>query len=51
MKVLAIRTDEPEARLYLFENKDKLNSIKWQAHRQLTETIHNRINEILDESS
>ena len=48
MKILAIRTDKLEAELYLFENKNKLNSIKWQAHRQLAETIHIKIKEILD---
>ncbi|MEX0881368.1 MAG: tRNA (adenosine(37)-N6)-threonylcarbamoyltransferase complex dimerization subunit type 1 TsaB [Candidatus Saccharimonadales bacterium] len=48
MKILAIRTDKPEAELYVFENKNKLRSIKWQAHRQLAETIHIKIKEILD---
>ena len=48
VKILTIRTDKPEAELYLFENKNKLNSIKWQAHRQLAETIHIKIKEILD---
>ncbi|MBI2285845.1 tRNA (adenosine(37)-N6)-threonylcarbamoyltransferase complex dimerization subunit type 1 TsaB [Candidatus Saccharibacteria bacterium] len=51
MKVLAIRSDKPEAELYIYEGKDRLAEVKWQAHRQLTETIHNRINEILDSSS
>lgn len=51
MKILAIRTDKPEAELYVYESQKKLAEIKWQAHRQLAKTIHKKINEILDVSS
>ena len=51
MKILAIRTDKPETELYLFKDKQKLAEIKWEAHRQLTETVHGQIDKILDLSS
>ena len=51
MKILVIRTDKTEAELYIYEGKDKLAETKWQAHRQLAETISDRIREILDSSS
>ena len=46
--ILALRTDKPEAELYLYEGNKKLAEIKWDAHRQLAETIHKQINEILN---
>ncbi len=51
MKVLAIRTDEPQAELYLYDGPKKLADFKWQAHRKLAETIHQQITKILNESS
>src|SRR3989304_2310461 len=51
MKVLAIRTNKPEAELYTYRGKEKLAKIKWQAHRQLAETIHKQIDKILNKSS
>lgn len=47
MLSLAIRTDKPEAELYLFEDNKALGDIKWEAHRQLSETIHKKIEELL----
>lgn len=49
--ILALRTDKPKAELYLFKDEKKLAEIKWQAHRQLAETIHKQIDKILDKSS
>lgn len=51
MTILAIRTDKPEAELYVYEGQKKLGEIKWQAHRQLAETIHKQVYKILDKSS
>jgi tRNA threonylcarbamoyladenosine biosynthesis protein TsaB len=51
MIVLALRTDKPEAELYLFDSQKKLAEIKWQAHLQLAETISTKIEEILNKSS
>lgn len=48
MIILTIRTDQPEAEIGLFSDGQKLAYSSWAAHRQLAETIHNRIQEILD---
>ncbi|HET6863873.1 MAG TPA: tRNA (adenosine(37)-N6)-threonylcarbamoyltransferase complex dimerization subunit type 1 TsaB [Candidatus Saccharimonadales bacterium] len=51
MKILALRTDKPEAELYIFDNQKKLTEIKWEAHRQLAETLNSKTDEILNKSS
>ena len=51
VKILAIRTDKPEAELYIYDGEEKLAEIKWKAHRQLAETIHRQIEKILNKSS
>ncbi len=51
MIILAIRTDRPEAEVYLYDGQKELGQIKWQAHRQLSTTIHTQINKILNKSS
>ncbi|HUY84977.1 MAG TPA: tRNA (adenosine(37)-N6)-threonylcarbamoyltransferase complex dimerization subunit type 1 TsaB [Candidatus Dormibacteraeota bacterium] len=48
MLILTIRTDKPEAELGLFEDKTKLAYSTWPAHRQLAETIHAKIKELLE---
>jgi len=48
MKILAIRTDKPQAELYLYDDDKKLADIKWQAHRQLAETLNLKIDEMLN---
>ena len=47
MILLAIRTDKPEAELYMYDNASELAAIKWEAHQQLANTIHNKIEELL----
>lgn len=51
MKILAIRTDKEEAELYIYEGHQQLAAVKWLAHRQLAETVHKQIAEILNKSS
>lgn len=48
MLILSLRTDKPEAELGLFDDEAKLAYVTWQAHRQLAETIHLKIKELLD---
>ena len=48
MTILTIRTDKPEAELGLFKDEQKLAYSTWHAHRQLAETIHPRIKELLE---
>ncbi len=47
MIILAIRTDKPEAEIGLFKDKTELAYIAGQAHRQLAETLHKKIAELL----
>lgn len=51
MIILTIRTDKPEAELGIYDDQKKLAYEKWQAHRQLAETIHKKIEEILNKTS
>jgi tRNA threonylcarbamoyladenosine biosynthesis protein TsaB len=48
MLILTIRTDKPEAEIGLFKAGTELVYETWQAHRELAETIHTRISELLD---
>lgn len=51
MLILTIKTDQPEAEIGLFENGKQLTYSKWEAHRQLAHTIHEKIKLALDEDS
>lgn len=51
MIILSLRTDKPEAEVGIFEAEIKLYYIVWQADRRLAETIHTKIEEILNKSS
>ena len=46
---LALRTDKPEAELYLYDGAKQIAELKWQAHRQLAETIHTKIKFLLSD--
>jgi tRNA threonylcarbamoyladenosine biosynthesis protein TsaB len=48
MLILTVRTDKPDAELGLFEDAVKLAYSTWPAHRQLAETIHFKIKELLE---
>jgi tRNA threonylcarbamoyladenosine biosynthesis protein TsaB len=47
MIILSIRTDKPEAEIGLFDGHTKLACEAWQAHRQLAEMIHAKIDALL----
>jgi len=47
MIILTLRTDRPEAELALYENEVELAKLTWQAHRQLADTIHLKLQELL----
>jgi len=51
MLILTIRTDKPEAELGIYEDQKQLAYETWQAHRELAETIHKKIAEILNKLS
>lgn len=47
MLIITIRTDKPEAELGLYEDSKRLAYSTWLAHRELAETIHSKIDELL----
>jgi tRNA threonylcarbamoyladenosine biosynthesis protein TsaB len=47
MLILTMRTDKPEAEIGLFDDAKELAYETWQAHRQLAETIHQKIQSML----
>ena len=49
MNILAIKTDVPLAELHLIRGKTELTCLKWQAHRELSATIHLQIQQLLKE--
>jgi tRNA threonylcarbamoyladenosine biosynthesis protein TsaB len=51
MLILTIRTDKPNAEIGLFDDDSKLAYSAWLADRQLAETIHLKIKELLQSQS
>lgn len=49
MIILTFRTDKPEAEIGIFNGQEQLAYYKWQAHRELAETIHLKINKLLEQ--
>jgi len=47
MLILTIRTDNPEAEVGLYEDDKQLAYETWQAHRELSNTIHTKIKDLL----
>lgn len=47
MLSLTIRTDKPEAEIGLYDDQRQLTYSIWQAHRELAETIQQRIDTML----
>ncbi len=47
MIILTIRTDKPEAEIGLYDDQSQLSYETWEAHRQLAETIHRKIEGLL----
>jgi hypothetical protein len=45
--ILAIRTDKPEAELRLLKDDKEIGSYIWEAHRELADTLLNKINDLL----
>lgn len=47
MIILTLRTDKPEAEIGLYDDQKQIAYESWQAHRQLAETIHTKIADLL----
>lgn len=48
MTILTIRTDKTQSEIALFNNENKIDEIKWEAHRTLADTIHLQIKKLLE---
>lgn len=49
--ILALRTDKPEAELYLFNDGQQIDRLAWHAHRELSDTVLIKIDELLNNNS
>lgn len=47
MYILCLRTDKPEAELYLYNKTEFIDKLIWEAHRMLAETLHAKIELLL----
>lgn len=47
MIILTIRTDNPQATIGLYNDSSKVDDYQWQGHRQLAESLHSKIQELL----
>lgn len=50
MLILMIRTDQPTAELYLYQDGKRMATHSWVAERQLAETINREIDQFLSEA-
>lgn len=46
--ILAIRSDKPEAELYLLDNNKVVKELKWPAHRELADTLLGNITKLAE---
>ncbi len=49
--ILALRTDKPEAELYLYKQNNLVAKEKWEAHRELADTLLIKIKDILESNN
>lgn len=49
MLIVTFRTDKPDAEIGLYEDAQQLAYEVWTAHRALAETIHNKLQALLEE--
>ena len=50
MTILTIRTDKSISEIAIYEDKNKLQEAKWEAHRTLADSIHLQIKKLLETS-
>lgn len=48
MNIITIRSDNPLAEIGLFSDQIRVEYVTWEAHRQLAETLHTKLKELLD---
>jgi tRNA threonylcarbamoyladenosine biosynthesis protein TsaB len=50
MTILTLRTDKPEAEVGIYEDDRQLACSAWHAHRELAETLHTKLSELLEKA-
>lgn len=50
MKILVLRTDNPQAEIGLFNDGNEVLLTSWEAHRRLAETLHDMITSVCGQS-
>ena len=45
--IIALRSDKPEAELYLYDANRLIDAVRWQAHRTLSDTLLVKFEELL----
>lgn len=48
MIIVCLKTDQPDAYLGLYEDKHLLSDITWEAHRELSNTIYQKLQSLLE---
>lgn len=48
MIILTLKSDQPKAELGLYDNQQEISRVEWQAHRELAETIHKKLDQLLN---
>ena len=51
MIIISIKTDTLVAEIALFQDQKKIDTITWEAHRQLADTIHLKMLQLLEQNS
>lgn len=49
--IIALKTDSPTAELYLLDGEIQLDQETWQAHRELSDTLLERIEQLLERNN
>lgn len=49
--ILTLRTDKPDSEIGLFDGNQQIVYFSWPAHRQLAETLHHKINDVLNDQN
>lgn len=47
MVILTVRTDKPDAEIGLYDGNQQLAYVSWLAHRELSDTIHVKVKDLL----
>jgi len=50
MLILTIRTDKPESEIGLYDGLEEIAYETWLAHYELSETIHKKVSELLEQA-